>query len=76
MEALSEKGIHLKMGAERFPTMASGSSLKGWEVGKYLGRKMGRQSEERSKFVALWRMRANTKEETKEWVGDVERAEV
>lgn len=37
---------------------------------------MGRQSEERSKFVALWRMRANTKEETKEWVGDVERAEV
>lgn len=76
MEALSEKGLHLKMGAEGFHTMVSVSSLKGWEVGKYLGRKKGRQREERSKFAALWRVRENTNEETKGWVGGMERAEV
>lgn len=47
MEALSEKGIHLKMETEAFSAMASVSSMKGQEVGKYFGRKYSSMKGER-----------------------------
>lgn len=54
VEALSEKGIHLKMETEAFSAMVSVSSMKGQEVGKYFGREKGRERGEEQMYGSLY----------------------
>lgn len=70
VEALSEKGVHLKMGAEGFPAVASVSLVEGQELGKCVGvwEEDGKAQRGEGKCVALFM------EEREHWGGNKRKA--